>query len=375
MLGARWSARAVIVSAAAASTLAGAAAVALPMLPSSHTRPTAVVAAGGPSVAGDSGEGVYRADDGVVAPVVGDTATETSPATAAPPITPATRPVSAIKKPAPKPAAPKATAKPKSTAKTVAGVNVVIPSGPLVGKLNGPDIEGYARYEPQSTCDPTDKPGAVALKTLLTGYYKGTSSFGISRACGSDRSEHYEGRAFDWGVNVDNPSQKAAADNFIAQLMATDAYGHKQALARRMGIMYVIWNAQIWSPGPDSTWRPYTGSNPHTDHVHISLSWAGARAETSYWSGTVVPGLPGDDQYSGGGGSSGSGGGGGHQWDGSAGDHWPAATPSTTPSTVPYSGHGHGSHGSGVTTTTSTTAVAPTTSTTALSTPGGSPSG
>src|SRR5581483_6691925 len=286
----------------------------------------------------------------VVAPVVTAPATDVPATTVvAPPITPATRPVAAVKKTAAEPAGPKAApAKAKSTSKTVAGVNVVIPSGPLVGKLNSPDIEGYTPYEPQSTCDPTDKPGAVALKTLLTGYYKGTSSFGISRTCGSDRSEHYEGRAFDWGVNVNNPSQKAAADNFIAQLMATDAYGHKQALARRMGIMYVIWNAQIWSPGPDSTWRPYTGSNPHTDHVHISLSRAGARAETSYWSGTVVPGLPGDDQYSGGGGGGGggSGGGGGHQWDGTAGDHWPS-TPSTTSSTVPYSGHGHGSHGTG----------------------------
>jgi hypothetical protein len=169
-----------------------------------------------------------------------------------------------------------------------------------VGKGHGSDIEGYARYEGQSTCDPTDKPGAIALRNLLLARYKGTANYGISRACGSDRSEHYEGRAFDWGANVNNPSQKAAADDFIAQLMATDSAGHMAALARRMGIMYVIWNRQIWSPGPDAAWKPYTGSSPHTDHVHISLSWAGARLETSFWSGTVVPGLPGDPPPDGG---------------------------------------------------------------------------
>ncbi|MBV8690163.1 MAG: hypothetical protein JOY57_00780, partial [Actinobacteria bacterium] len=333
MLKARRGVRAAVVSGALASMLAGATAVALPMLPSSHTAASHVVAAGDDATTSNAnnGEGAYDPTGGVTVPVA-DTSGADATATTVASATPATRPVAAVKTATPKPTAPKpaAKAKPKSSA---GGVNVAIPTGPLVGKLNTADIEGYARYEPQSTCDPTDKPGAVALKTLLTGYYKGTSSFGISRACGSDRSEHYEGRAFDWGVNVNNASQKAAADNFIAQLMATDSFGHKQALARRMGIMYVIWNHQIWSPGPDSTWRPYTGSNPHTDHVHISLSWAGARAETSYWSGTVVPGLPGDDQFRGGSGSGGTSG--GHQWDSSAGDHWSGPTPTTTPTTAP----------------------------------------
>src|SRR5581483_6782968 len=98
MLGAKWSARAVIVSATAASLLAGAAAVALPMLPSSHTRSTAVVATGGPSATSSAGEGAYPTDD-VVAPVVTAPATDVPATTVvAPPITPATRPVAAVKK-------------------------------------------------------------------------------------------------------------------------------------------------------------------------------------------------------------------------------------------------------------------------------------
>jgi hypothetical protein len=169
-------------------------------------------------------------------------------------------------------------------------------TGPIVGKLDGPDIEGYARYDPQTTCDPTPKPGTLALRNLLLSHYSNTVSFGISRACDvGGVSEHKEGRAFDWGANVNNPAQKASVDNFLAQLFATDSYGHKYALARRMGVMYVIWNQQIWGAyNADAGWRPYSGDSPHTDHVHISMSWAGARAETSFWSGVVVPGLPGD---------------------------------------------------------------------------------
>jgi hypothetical protein len=160
--------------------------------------------------------------------------------------------------------------------------------------LDGPEIEGYARYEGQTTCDPTPKPGTVALRNLLLSRYPNTVSFGISRACDvGGVSEHKEGRAFDWGANVNNPAQRAAVDNFLAALFATDSYGHRHALARRMGVMYVIWNQQIWGAyKADTGWQPYVGDSPHTDHVHISLSWAGARAETSYYSGHVVPGLP-----------------------------------------------------------------------------------
>jgi hypothetical protein len=167
-------------------------------------------------------------------------------------------------------------------------------TGPIVGKLDGPEIEGYARYEGQATCDPAAKPGTLALRNLLLARYPMTGSGGISRACEiGGKSEHKEGRAFDWGANVGNAAQRAAVDDFLRFLLATDSYGHQHALARRMGVMYVIWNQHIWHAyRADLGWQPYTGTSPHTDHVHISLSWAGARAETSYYSGTVVRGLP-----------------------------------------------------------------------------------
>lgn len=37
-------------------------------------------------------------------------------------------------------------------------------------------------------------------------------------------------------------------------------------------LKYVIWNRQIWSRARASEgWRRYTGSNPHTQHMHVSV--------------------------------------------------------------------------------------------------------
>ena len=53
---------------------------------------------------------------------------------------------------------------------------------------------------------------------------------------------------------------------------------------RRLGIMYVIWDGEILRAyRPHLGWDPYRGPNPHTNHMHISLSWAGARQQTSWW--------------------------------------------------------------------------------------------
>jgi hypothetical protein len=150
-------------------------------------------------------------------------------------------------------------------------------------------IEGFAKYVKQTTCSPTAKPGTVKLKDLLLKTYPGTRSLGISRSCSAGgTSEHKEGRAFDWGVRYSSTSERAKASAFLTWLLKTDSAGHKAANARRLGVMYVIWNKRIWGAyAANQGWRTYNGSNPHTDHVHISLSWAGARGTTSFWTGRV----------------------------------------------------------------------------------------
>jgi hypothetical protein len=165
-----------------------------------------------------------------------------------------------------------------------------VPSVALDGRTFTASIEGLAAYEPQRTCDGSAKPGTTALRNLLLRDNVGSRNLGIVRGCSiGGTSEHKEGRAFDWGVNVGNAKEKAEADAFVGKLLATDQFGNKYALARRMGIMYVIWNRQIWSAyRAEEGWRPYHGASAHTDHVHLSLSWAGAQARTSFWSGNVV---------------------------------------------------------------------------------------
>ncbi|GAA4813415.1 hypothetical protein [Streptomyces ziwulingensis] len=154
----------------------------------------------------------------------------------------------------------------------------------------GPGIDPYAAYEPQRICDPAAKPGVLGFRDLLLAAYPGTTSLGISRACTAPGvSEHKEGRALDWGVNVNGQGHLAA--DLLDWLLATDRHGNPHALARRFGIMYMIWNRRIWEAyRADRGWTPYTGSSPHTDHVHFSFSWAGARKETTWWTGSTVSG-------------------------------------------------------------------------------------
>ncbi len=155
----------------------------------------------------------------------------------------------------------------------------------------GPAIDGYAGYDAQDTCSPTAKPGAVALRDLLGATYPVTSSSGIGRDCNvGGTSEHKEGRAYDWNVDAGNPVQKAMADELLTWLLAPDVHGNKHAMARRLGIMYVIWNRQTWKAyAPEKGWQPYSGASPHTDHVHFSLSRDGGNALTSWYRPQAEP--------------------------------------------------------------------------------------
>ena len=170
-------------------------------------------------------------------------------------------------------------------------VSVLPAAAAPVARMPGRAIEIMSPYQAQSTCNPTPKPGTLALSKLVLAAYPGTSSSGIARDCSiGGRSEHKEGRAWDWHVSYANPKQRAQAADFAHWLFATDPYGNRFAQARRLGVMYVIWNHKIWSSyAAGAGWRPYRGPDPHTGHMHISLSWAGALKKTSYWTGAVAP--------------------------------------------------------------------------------------
>jgi len=168
----------------------------------------------------------------------------------------------------------------------------LVPRTPAAVAVLPPAIEDMPSYQPQTFCDPISKPGVVALGALLTATYPDTSVIDIARSCPSESgtSEHKDGRALDWGANYKNPQQVAEVHAVFAWLFAKDAQGNPNAMLRRLGIMYIIWNKQIWGTWSQS-WQPYSCSGVtacHQDHVHFSFDWAGALKKTSFWTGKVA---------------------------------------------------------------------------------------
>ena len=162
-------------------------------------------------------------------------------------------------------------------------------------------VEDYASYAPQTRCAPAAKPGTTVLGHWLVNTYGG--GFGpISRSCaGSSVSEHKEGRAFDWTLDAARAVDRERAQTFLARALATDSAGNAHALARRMGIMYIIWNDHMYASYRQFEPRDYLSSSCHTretcsktlrhrDHMHISLSRAGGNGLTSWYDGRLPAG-------------------------------------------------------------------------------------
>jgi hypothetical protein len=133
----------------------------------------------------------------------------------------------------------------------------------------------YHGYEPARSCTGSATAGARALMAWFLGAYSGQGgrNLGIyncrSVAGPSTTSLHGEGRAADLGVPVGVGWAQALADKLVA-------------LSAELGIQCVIYNRRIWSGSyPNAGWRPYNGSNPHTDHLHVELSWNTARTLTA----------------------------------------------------------------------------------------------
>ena len=162
-------------------------------------------------------------------------------------------------------------------------------------------IEGLSPYVPPTGCDLRTRTGSARLATLIKATYGNT--YGLSRTCTSatkPSSEHYDGRAIDTFFNVRNATERAEASAVLTWLLAYDTAGNRYANARRLGVMYIIWNNRMWSSYRSSEgWRPYStcADTPssaydtacHRNHIHLSLSWEGANGRTSFWTKQVAP--------------------------------------------------------------------------------------
>jgi hypothetical protein len=161
----------------------------------------------------------------------------------------------------------------------------------------GKSIEPLANYVEQNDCQPGFRKGTAALAHLLIATYPNTTAGGPRNCDASAASEHYDGRAVDWMNSMRVPVQFMQAASVIKFLLATDAYGNKFAMARRMGIMYIIWDNHIWGTW-SGTWEDYNGCTKtpapsldnacHRNHMHFSMSWDGALGLTSFWSRKVI---------------------------------------------------------------------------------------
>jgi hypothetical protein len=155
-------------------------------------------------------------------------------------------------------------------------------------------VEGFASYDPQRTCTRKPRVGTVELGEYLVATYGGSGG-AVNRSCaGTSVSEHKDGRAVDWTLDAAVPADQALAQEFLDDVLAPDAAGEPAALARRMGIMYLIWDDTMYAAYDGFAPRRYRSSScrsvrtcsptlRHRDHVHISLSKAGAKARTSFY--------------------------------------------------------------------------------------------
>lgn len=121
------------------------------------------------------------------------------------------------------------------------------------------------RIDNATSCTGRAQAGTLELLRLIRERYPTAKSAGIYncrpvRGSSSTQSVHSEGRA----VDVD-PASTSQGDNIAAWVIK-----NRQSLQ----VQRVIWNKRIWDDSKG--WRAYTGTNDHTDHLHIEQNWDGA---------------------------------------------------------------------------------------------------
>ena len=129
------------------------------------------------------------------------------------------------------------------------------------------NADGGFSPESCSIDDPTTS-GCITPRTLHM--YQEVKKAGFKRFVGCHRNggpfEHPKGRACDWSLQssgfsvAHNADMKNYGNNLMAFLVRN---------ADRLGILYVIWYAQIWFPA--TGWKAYHGASTHKDHVHVSM--------------------------------------------------------------------------------------------------------
>lgn len=131
---------------------------------------------------------------------------------------------------------------------------------------------GWPAYQPAGRCTGYTPPGSVAFADwAVRDFGQGARNYGIyncrSVRGSTNRSLHGEGRAVDIGFSgVANPAGTRLLNLLLPRV-------------GELGIQMIIWNRRIYSARYPKG-APYSGVNPHTDHLHIELTWNAARTLT-----------------------------------------------------------------------------------------------
>jgi len=161
-------------------------------------------------------------------------------------------------------------------------------------------VEAYSSYQPQARCSSYAKAGAKAFARWVVASYRGRQGRIASPCRGGSVSEHKEGRAIDWTLNANSATDRARASRFLKRIFATGTTAERHELARRMGVMYIIWSDKIYASYSGFVARDYRSSScrgkalskcpktlRHRDHVHISLNKSGGYGHTSFYVGRI----------------------------------------------------------------------------------------
>lgn len=159
-------------------------------------------------------------------------------------------------------------------------------------------VRGYFAEAPKRCSKATPRGVSLFARWLAQNARRGT--VGSRFRCedlggGNGFSFHSEGRAVDFMLDAGNPADAAEAERLIRLLLARDSKGRGAALARRMGVMEIIWDCGYWTQsqvdeesGATAT-KPYfmcpnaDAATAHRNHVHFSLTRGGAAGATSFW--------------------------------------------------------------------------------------------
>lgn len=158
----------------------------------------------------------------------------------------------------------------------------------------GTPVDAFATYN--SAIDSTRVCGGLVLRPGVqraADYFATVGIIGKSYY-GCQSGFHPIGQALD--IYLDG-STVPRMQPFADWLTANNA-----EMARRLGIVQIIFNRRIWRSytsgptRPQNQWTSFSGADPHTGHIHISFAEAGATGSTTFFTEFLAPPPPPDSQ-------------------------------------------------------------------------------